>query len=76
MSVYDGGKLLNSRLWPNNHFAADCPSSVFIEGVQPANLVKFRGNGAGAVGVESRLGLYSNLEFRLGCHRAAAENGR
>jgi hypothetical protein len=27
------------------------------------------------VGVESKLGLYSNLEYKLGCCRAAAESG-
>jgi hypothetical protein len=61
---------------PNKHFAADCPSSVFIEGVQPAKLVKNGGNCAGKVGVESKLGLYSNLEYKLGFRRAAAENER
>lgn len=56
---------------PNNHFAADCPSPVFIEGVQPAKLVNILGNRDGRVGAESKLGLYSNLEFRLGCPQVA-----
>ena len=36
-------------------------------------LVKSEGNNAGKVGVESKLGLYSNLEFRLSFRRAASE---
>jgi len=45
------------------------------EGVQPARLVKIWASCAGRVGTESRLGLYSNLEYRLGCCRAATESG-
>jgi hypothetical protein len=60
---------------PNNQLALDCPSRIFIEGVQPAKLVKIRGNNAGKVGSSSIWYLYSNLEFRPGFCRAASEAG-
>ena len=46
---------------PNNHFAADCPSWVFSEGVSPVKVVKIESDGAGKVKTKSKLGLYSDL---------------
>jgi len=67
---------LPNRKLANNRFVADYPSKVDSEGVQPGKLVKIQATGVGKIAVESKLGLSFNLEARLGCYRAVAENGR